>query len=119
MFKFINGLFSSSSTSNLQEDFSWNVPYDGEFHDYPDGESPYLSQAELQMLQRIVADRIREEELYRSVNKQTAKHWSKEKRSVRQSTLDSLYKEIQKASQRLKKLSALQYRLKHKIAARG
>lgn len=122
MFKSIRNLFSRSAVVNNEQEFTeivWNAPYDGEFHKYPDGESPCLSQSELQMLQRIVADRIREEELYRSVNKQTAKHWSKEKRSVRQSTLDSLYKEVQKSSQRLKKLSALQYRLKHKIAAKG
>ena len=118
MFKSIRNLFSRNPVVNNEHEFTeivWNENYAIQCA----MKEEFLSQSELQMLQRIVAGRIREEELYRSVNKQTAKHWSKEQRSVRQSTLDSLYKEIQKASQRLKKLSALQYRLKHKIAARG
>lgn len=79
----------------------------------------HLTQAELQMLQRIVAERIQEEDQYRSDCKQTAKAWSKEALVGGQSPRDFLYKEAAKASVKLKKLSALQYRLKHKIAARG
>ena len=114
MFKFINGLFNSSATANLQEVFSWNVPYDGEFHKYPDGESPYLSQAELQMLQRIMSQYIRTHEQVRKEFKEGALKFP-----VRSRYRNILFGDYRKAKEKHKKLSALQYRLKHKIATRG
>ena len=114
MFKFINGLFNSSATANLQEGFSCNVPYDGEFHKYPDGESPYLSQAELQMLQHMMAQYIRTNEQVRKEFKEEALSYpgGNEMRNM-------LFRAHREIKAKLKKLSALQYRLKHKIAARG
>ena len=114
MFKFISGLFDSSSTANLQEGFSWNVPYDGEFHKYPDGESPYLSQAEIQMLQHMMAQYIRMHEQVRKEFKEEALSYP-----VGDEMRNMLFREHREIKAKLKNLSTLQYRLKHKIAARG
>ena len=114
MFKFIRALFDSSSTANLQEGFSWNVPYDGEFHKYPDGESPYLSQAEIQMLQRIMVRHIQAHEQVRKEIKEEASSYP-----VGDEMRNMLFRDHRELKAKIKKLSTLQYRLKHKIAARG
>lgn len=114
MFKFINGLFDSSSTANLQEGFSGNTPYDKEFPKYPEEESPYLSQAEIQMLQHMVAQYIRTHEQVRKEFKEEALSYP-----VGDEMRNMLFREHREIKAKLKKLSALQYRLKHKIAARG
>ena len=114
MFKFISGLFDSSSTANLQEGFSWTVPYGGEFQKYPDGESPYLSQAEIQMLQHVMAQYIRTHEQVRKEFKEEALSYP-----VGDEMRNMLFREHREIKAKLKSLSALQYRLKHKIAARG
>lgn len=114
MFKFISGLFDSSSTANLQEGFSWSTPYDEEFPKYNEGESPYLSQAEIQMLRHMLAQYIRTHEQVRKEIKYEAQeypHKSEERQRA--------FRQHRAIKQHIKKLSALQYRLKHKIAARG
>lgn len=73
-----------------------------------------LSQAELQMLQRIVADAIFEHEQYCKGAKYDAQI-----HPVGDENRNFWFKQVRKHQAKLKKLSALQYRLKHKIAARG
>lgn len=114
MFKFINGLFNSSATANLQEGFSWNTPCREEFLKYPEGESPYLSQAELQMLQRMMTQYIRTHEQVRKEFKEEALSYP-----VGDEMRNMLFREHREIKASLKKLSDLQYRLKHKIATRG
>ena len=77
-------------------------------------EAPMLTQSELQMLQRIVANHIRIHEQVRKEIKYEAQeypHGSEERQYV--------FRQHREIKQHLKKLSTLQYRLKHKIAARG
>ena len=73
-----------------------------------------LSQAELQMLQRIVAQYIRvHEETRKSIK------WDANDFPVGSFERQYLFRQHRAIKTYLKKLSALQYRLKHKIAARG
>ena len=73
-----------------------------------------LSQSELQMLQHMMAQYIRTHEQVRKEFKEEALsyHVGDEMRNM-------LFREHREIKTHLKKLSALQYRLKHKIAARG
>lgn len=104
MFNFIRNLFN----------YRYQLVTDDQYYKSMKGEpKDSLTQAELQMLQRIVAERIFLEEAYRIDSKENAKH--NQTKSVR----DMYYKEAKKISLKIKKLSALQYRLKHKIAAKG
>ena len=73
-----------------------------------------LSQSELQMLQRIVADAIFEHEQYCKGAKYDAQI-----HPVGDENRNFWFKQLRKHQAKLKKLSALQYRLKHKIAAKG
>ena len=81
------------------------------FHVVHEGE--VLTSAELQQLRRIVADAINLEEEYRKLDKMDAHSWVKGG-----AERDIFFKSVKKRSMKLKKLSALQYRLKHKIAAK-
>ena len=73
-----------------------------------------LRQAELQMLQRIVAQYIRvHEETRKSIK------WDANDFPVGSFERQYLFRQHRAIKTYLKKLSALQYRLKHKIAARG
>ena len=73
-----------------------------------------LSQSELQMLQRIMARHIRMHEQVRKEFKEEALSYP-----VGDEMRNMLFREHREIKAKLKKLSALQYRLKHKIAARG
>ena len=71
-----------------------------------------LSQAELQMLQRIMAQYIRTHEQVRKEFKEEALSYP-----VGDEMRNMLFREHREIKAKLKSLSALQYRLKHKIAA--
>ena len=73
-----------------------------------------LSQSELQTLQRMMAQYIRTHEQVRKEFKEEALsyHVGNEMRNM-------LFREHREIKAKLKKLSALQHRLKHKIATRG
>lgn len=73
-----------------------------------------LSQSELQMLQRMMAQYIRTHEQVRKEFKEEALSYP-----VGDEMRNMLFREHREIKAKLKKLSALQYRLKHKIAARG
>jgi len=111
MFNFIRGMFDKSATTS---DTTWNVPVFN--YEYEGGgvDSPHLSQSELQMLQRIVAKEIYLEGECQKLDKTDAISHPKGSYSR-----DVFFKSARKRAEKLKKLSALQYRLKHKIAAKG
>ena len=73
-----------------------------------------LSQSELQTLQRMMAQYIRTHE-------QVCKEFKEEALSypVGDEMRNMLFREHREIKAKLKNLSALQYRLKHKIATRG
>ena len=73
-----------------------------------------LSQSELQTLQRMMAQYIRIHEQVRKEFKEEALSYP-----VGDEMRNMLFREHREIKAKLKKLSALQYRLKHKIAARG
>ena len=73
-----------------------------------------LSQSELQMLQRMMAQYIRTHEQVRKEFKEEASSYP-----VGDEMRNMLFRAHREIKGHLKKLSALQYRLKHKIAARG
>ena len=111
MFNFIRDMFDKSAVTS---DAAWNVPVFNHEYESDGVDSPCLSQAELQMLQRIVADAIFEHEQYWKGAKYDAQIYpaGSENRNF-------WFKQSRKHQAKLKKLSALQYRLKHKIAAKG
>lgn len=71
-----------------------------------------LSQAEIQMLQRIMARHIQAHEQVRKEFKEEALSYP-----VGDEMRNMLFREHREIKAKLKKLSALQYRLKHKITA--
>ena len=71
-----------------------------------------LSQTELQMLQRMMAQYIRTHEQVRKEFKEEALGYP-----VGDEMRNMLFREHREIKAKLKKLSALQYRLKHKITA--
>lgn len=73
-----------------------------------------LSQSELQMLQHAMAQYIQMHEQVRKEFKEEALSYP-----VGDEMRNGLFREHREIKTHLKKLSALQYRLKHKIAARG
>ena len=73
-----------------------------------------LSQGELQMLQRMMARHIQAHDTVRKEFKEEALSYP-----VGDEMRNILFREHREIKTHLKKLSALQYRLKHKIAARG
>ena len=73
-----------------------------------------LSQSELQMLQHMMAQYIRTHEQVRKDFKEEALSYP-----VGDEMRNMLFREHREIKTHLKKLSALQYRLKHKIAVRG
>ena len=73
-----------------------------------------LSQSELQTLQRMMAQYIRTHEQVRKEFKEEALSYP-----VRDEMRNMLFREHREIKAKLKNLSALQYRLKHKIAAQG
>ena len=73
-----------------------------------------LSQSELQTLQRMMAQYIRTHEQVRKEFKEEALSYP-----VGDEMRNMLFREHREIKAKLKNLSALQYRLKHKIADRG
>ena len=73
-----------------------------------------LSPSELQTLQRMMAQYIRTHEQVRKEFKEEALSYP-----VGDEMRNMLFREHREIKAKLKNLSALQYRLKHKIAARG
>lgn len=73
-----------------------------------------LSQSELQTLQRMMAQYIRTHEQVRKDFKEEALSYP-----VGDEMRNMLFREHREIKAKLKKLSTLQYRLKHKIADRG
>lgn len=120
MFNFIRGMFDkSSSTCSFNLHPSSDSPsvhdfYVHVFPKFPSEDSPYLTKAELQMLQRIVANEICTEEEYRNDTKILATEAPKNSEDR-----DYWYKRVAKSSSKIKKLSQMQYRLKHRIIAKG
>ena len=103
MFKSLFGFFNNQSIGKIFDD-EIKVIYQDQI----------LSQGELQMLQRIMSQYIRTHEQVRKEFKEEALSYpaGDEMRNV-------LFREHREIKARLKKLSTLQYRLKHKIAVRG
>ena len=103
MFKSLSGFFNNQSVGELFDDEIKVIHQD-----------QMLSQSELQMLQHMMAQYIRTHERVRKEFKEEALSYpaGDEMRNV-------LSREHREIKANLKKFSALQYRLKHKIAARG
>ena len=103
MFKSLFGFLNNQSVSEVFDDEIEVVL-----------QEELLSQGELQMLQRIMSQYIQTHEQVRKEFKEEALSYpvGDEMRNV-------LFREHREIKAKLKKLSTLQYRLKHKIAARG
>ena len=103
MFKSLFGFFNNQSVGEVFND-EVDVIYQDQM----------LSQSELQMLQQMMAQYIRTHEQVRKEFKEEALSYP-----VGDEVRNMLFREHREIKAKLKKLSALQYRLKHKIAARG
>lgn len=103
MFKSLFGFFNNQSVGEV---------FDDEIE--VDLQEEMLSQAELQMLQRIMARHIQAHEQVRKEFKEEALSYP-----VGDEMRNMLFREHREIKAKLKSLSALQYRLKHKIAAKG
>ena len=103
MFKSLFGFFNNQSVGEVFDDDEITVVLQEEM----------LSQSELQMLQHMMAQYIRIHEQVRKEFKEEALsyHVGDEMRNM-------LFREHREIKAKLKKLSTLQYRLKHKIADR-
>ena len=104
MFKSLFGFFNSQSVGEVFDDDAVKVIHQDQM----------LSQAEIQMLQRIMARYIQAHEQVRKEFKEESLSYP-----VGDEMRNMLFREHREIKAKLKKLSALQYRLKHKIAARG
>ena len=103
MFKSLFGFFNSQSVGEVFDDGIKVVL-----------QEEMLSQGELQMLQRIMSQYIQTHEQVRKEFKEEALSYP-----VGDEMRNMLFREHREIKAKLKSLSALQYRLKHKIAARG
>ena len=103
MFKSLFGFFNNQSVGEVFADEIKVIHQD-----------QMLSQAELQMLQHMMAQYIRTHEQVRKEFKEEALSYP-----VGDEMRNMLFREHREIKAKLKKLSALQYRLKHKIATRG
>ena len=103
MFKSLFGFFNNQSVGEVFDDEITVVL-----------QEEMLSQSELQMLQRMMAQYIRTHEQVRKEFKEEALSYP-----VGDERRNMLFREHREIKTHLKKLSALQYRLKHKIAAQG
>ena len=104
MFKSLFGFFNNQSVGEVLDDDEIKVVYQDQM----------LSQAEIQMLQRMMAQYIRTHEQVRKEFKEEALSYP-----VGDEMRNMLFREHREIKAKLKSLSALQYRLKHKIATRG
>ena len=103
MFKSLSGFFNNQSVGEVFDDEIKVIHQD-----------QMLSQAEIQMLQHMMAQYIRTHEQVRKEFKEEALRYP-----VGDEMRNMLFREHREIKDHIKKLSALQYRLKHKIAARG
>ena len=103
MFNSLFGFFNNQSVGEVLDDEVKVIHQD-----------QMLSQSELQMLQHMMAQYIRTHEQVRKEFKEEALSYP-----VGDEMRNMLFREHREIKAHLKKLSALQYRLKHKIAARG
>lgn len=103
MFKSLFGFFNNQSVGEVFND-EVEVIYQDQM----------LSQSELQMLQHVMAQYIRTHEQVRKEFKEEALSYP-----VGDEMRNMLFREHREIKAKIKSLSALQYRLKHKIAARG
>ena len=101
MFKSLFGFFNNQSVGEVFDDEIKVIHQD-----------QMLSQAELQMLQRIMVRHIQAHETVRKELKEEALSYP-----VGDEMRNMLFREHREIKAKLKSLSALQYRLKHKIAA--
>ena len=101
MFKFLFGFFNDRSVGEVFDD-EIKVIYQDQM----------LSQSELQMLQHMMAQYIRTHEQVRKEFKEEALSYP-----VGDEMRNMLFREHREIKAKIKSLSALQYRLKHKIAA--
>ena len=106
MFKSLFGFFNSQSVGEVFDDDDDEITVVLQ--------EEMLSQGELQMLQRMMAQYIRTHEQVRKEFKEEALSYP-----VGDEMRNMLFREHREIKTHLKKLSALQYRLKHKIATRG
>ena len=102
MFKSLFGFFNNQSVGEVFDDDEITVVLQEEM----------LSQSELQMLQHMMAQYIRTHEQVRKEFKEEALSYP-----VGDEMRNMLFREHREIKAKLKSLSALQYRLKHKIAA--
>lgn len=103
MFKSLFGFFNNQSVGEVFND-EVKVIYQDQM----------LSQSELQMLQHMMAQYIRTHEQVRKEFKEEALSYP-----VGDEMRNMLFREHREIKTHLKKISALQYRLKHKIAVRS
>ena len=103
MFKSLFGFFNNQSVSEVFDDEIEVVL-----------QEEMLSQSELQMLQRIMARHIQVHEQVRKEFKEEALSYP-----VGDEMRNMLFREHREIKAKLKKFSALQCRLKHKIATQG
>lgn len=103
MFKSLFGFFNNQSVGKVFND-EVEVIYQDQM----------LSQSELQVLQHMMAQYIRTHEQVRKEFKEEALSYP-----VGDEMRNMLFREHREIKAKLKSLSALQYRLKHKIATRG
>jgi phosphorylcholine metabolism protein LicD len=103
MFKSLFGFFNNQSVGEVFDDEIKVIHQD-----------QMLSQSELQMLQQMMAQYIRTHEQVRKEFKEEALSYP-----VGDEMRNMLFREHREIKAKLKKLSTLQYRLKHKIADRG
>ena len=103
MFKSLSGFFNNQSVGEVFDDEIKVIHQD-----------QMLSQAEIQMLQHMMAQHIRTHEQVRKEFKEEALSYP-----VGDEMRNMLFLGHREIKAKIKSLSALQYRLKHKIAARG
>ena len=101
MFKSLFGFFNNQSVGEVLDDEIKVIHQD-----------QMLSQSELQMLQHMMAQYIRTHEQVRKEFKEEALSYP-----VGDEMRNMLFREHREIRTKLKKFSALQYRLKHKITA--
>ncbi len=103
MFKSLFGFFNNQSVGEVFDDEIKVIHQD-----------QMLSQSELQMLQHMMALYVRTHEQVRKEVKEEALSYP-----VGDEMRNMLFREHREIKAKLKNLSALQYRLKHKIVAQG
>lgn len=99
---------NSECTSDALSNLNWHYTARPEYN------SAYLTQAELQLLQRVVARNIRIVDQVRKEIKEEALGYQ-----VKSDIRRILFKQHREVKAYLRKLADLQHRLKHKVTTRG